>query len=245
MIDPSIWLVISDVDDTLLGVDHSLENLAEELRDKGADHLLVYNSSRPIHSVKKSLKENHFLPNPSMLIGALGTEIEDMATGERLEDLNEIFDENWDRDRVVSLMDQMDVTPHPEEFQTRYKYSCSVYDNDHYQQISERIGELEFPVKLVFSAETNLDIIPVGAGKGAAIGFLKRKLRIDDEYVVVAGDSANDLDMFILGYKGIVVGNADPVLHELSNQNIYHAKGEYADGVLEGLYHWRVLPERD
>jgi hydroxymethylpyrimidine pyrophosphatase-like HAD family hydrolase len=61
--------------------------------------------------------------------------------------------------------------------------------------------------------------------------------------VVVAGDSANDLDMFVLPFKGIVVGNAEPALRQLASENIYQAGGRYAAGVLEGLHYWGVLDD--
>ena len=61
----------------------------------------------------------------------------------------------------------------------------------------------------------------------------------------MAGDSANDLDMFVAPFKGIVVGNAEAVLRDLATQHeyIYQARATHAAGVLEGLRYWGVVGE--
>ena len=44
--------------------------------------------------------------------------------------------------------------------------------------------------------------------------------------------------MLSMGWPGIIVGNAHPELKALRDNHVYHAKGEYADGVVEGAKHW-------
>ena len=95
--------------------------------------------------------------------------------------------------------------------------------------------------KVIFSGNKNLDIIPQAAGKGEVIEYLRQQLNISAKQVVVAGDSGNDVDMFIPPYRGIVVGNADPDLEQLKGDHIYHARAFYAAGVLEGLKYWQVV----
>jgi hydroxymethylpyrimidine pyrophosphatase-like HAD family hydrolase len=67
-------------------------------------------------------------------------------------------------------------------------------------------------------------------------------LGFDSEQVIVAGDSANDKDMFLYAFKGIIVANADAQLKSLSGSMLYHARKTHADGVLEGLQYWGVVP---
>ena len=55
------------------------------------------------------------------------------------------------------------------------------------------------------------------------------------ERVVVSGDTGNDLAMFQIGCRGIVVGNAHAELRQLDSEHIYQAEAGHAFGVLEGL----------
>ena len=57
--------------------------------------------------------------------------------------------------------------------------------------------------KLYDSGGRNLDIIPRTAGKGAVIRFLHQWLSIPASQVIVAGDSGNDVDMFVPPFRGI------------------------------------------
>jgi hydroxymethylpyrimidine pyrophosphatase-like HAD family hydrolase len=48
--------------------------------------------------------------------------------------------------------------------------------------------------------------------------------------------------MFHVGFRGIVVGNAQPELRALVEPHIYHATAPFAAGVLEGLDYWLQAP---
>ncbi len=96
----------------------------------------------------------------------------------------------------------------------------------------------QLPVKIVPSMGHIIDIVPGGAGKGPALRYIQELHSIRKENTVVCGDSGNDLSMFIEGYKGIIVGNAQ---QELKNalksrlQEVYLARSHHASGILEGL----------
>jgi hydroxymethylpyrimidine pyrophosphatase-like HAD family hydrolase len=47
--------------------------------------------------------------------------------------------------------------------------------------------------------------------------------------------------MFLMGFRGIVVANAQPELRSLAAGHVYHAEQPYAAGVLEGIRHWQDL----
>ena len=82
-------------------------------------------------------------------------------------------------------------------------------------------------------------VVPMGRdGASAGSGNL---LDVALDEVVVAGDTGNDADMFLLdGVRGIIPANGrDELRLRLSgNDRIYQAKGREADGVIEGLRHW-------
>lgn len=235
------WLFVSDMDDTLLGDDGALRGLAEPL-ERARDRLtIVYNSSRPCASIRRSLIDHPDLPAPDYLIGALGTEIEEAPSGRIIEAYHRHLSAGWRRDAIAALMDRLGFAPHPDEYQTPLKASYDVPGGENVERVLEQLAGHELHVKVIYSGDKNLDIIPAAAGKGTAVDFLRRSLGFDATRVVVAGDSANDRDMLIPPFRGIVVANADPVMKTLSGEHIYHAQARCAAGVLEGLRHWGVL----
>jgi hydroxymethylpyrimidine pyrophosphatase-like HAD family hydrolase len=92
---------------------------------------------------------------------------------------------------------------------------------------------------LVYSSNRDLDVLPADVHKGAAAAFLARTWNIDPRRIIVAGDSGNDATMFQMGFRGVVVANAQPELRALVGRYIYHAEQAYAAGVLEGVRHWQ------
>jgi sucrose-6-phosphatase len=239
----SKWLLISDIDDTLIGDDAALHKLTQEIMRHRDKIILVYNSSRPCASIRKSLDEYPDLLNlkPDYVAGALGTEIEVELSGKQLLDYLQFITEDWNREEISSLMARIGLEPHSEEYQTPLKASYNIDSPEVYLDVKEQLELRGLRAKVILSGRKNLDIIPLNSGKGAAIEFLKDKTGINTGRVVVCGDSANDLDMFSISSKGIIVGNADPELKKLRGPNIFHASKSYAGGVLEGLYYWGVI----
>ncbi len=242
------WLFVSDVDDTLLGDKIALRQLAQTLQVQ--PHLITaYNSSRPCASLRQTLAQVVCLPFPNYLIGALGTEIQNGVTGKMIERYNQLLDRTcfkqdkrlWDRERIVILLNELGLTAHPAEFQTPFKVSYDLPDPAMLTQVFNCLATTNLEVKAIYSSNKNLDIIPQGAGKGSAIDYLRRQLDISPDRVVVAGDSGNDLEMFVAPYKGIIVANATAELKQKQGDHIYHAQATHAAGVLEGLRFWRVI----
>lgn len=235
------WLFVSDVDDTLLGHDASLRSLTQALAQATRDVILVYNSSRPCASLRRSMETNPYLPVPDYLIGALGTEIQEGPTENNLAAYSQHVDYNWDRQKVAELAAELGLTAHAAEFQTPFKASYDIGGENSYRNVVSQLEQEELEVKAIFSGGKNLDLIPTRAGKGNAIRFLCQHLSIDPARVVVAGDSGNDLEMFVAPNKGIIVANADEDLKRLRADHIYHAATPFASGVHEGLRYWGVL----
>lgn len=235
------WLLVSDVDDTLLGDDEALARLARAFSESSDRLVVAYNSSRPCTSLRQSLEKNSVLPTPDYLIGAMGTEIQKGESGEPLTDYTKYLGQDWHRDQIAALMEDMGFQPHPDEYQTPLKASYDVPNEEAYRRVVERLKDADLKAKVIYSGDKNLDIIPPRAGKGNVIKYLCQRLGIQGNHVVVAGDSGNDLQMFKSPYRGIVVGNADSDLKAKKGDNIYHANATHAAGVLEGLRYWGVL----
>ncbi|MFZ0544180.1 MAG: HAD-IIB family hydrolase [Candidatus Promineifilaceae bacterium] len=236
-----LWLFVSDVDGTLLGDDEALGRLSAELK-KAADRVtVVFNSSRPCASLRESLSAVPHLPPPDYLIGGMGTEIEIGRTGERLSSYERHLNKGWNREKTADLVAGLDAVPHLEKFQTPFKVSFDIPDSDTYREVQQRLADSGLAAKAIFSAGRFLDLIAANGGKGEAIRFLQKQVGVPPEQVVVAGDSGNDVEMFVSPFRGIIVGNADKDLMRLSGSHIYKATQFHAGGLLEGLHYWGVL----
>ncbi|MEW5958403.1 MAG: HAD-IIB family hydrolase [Chloroflexota bacterium] len=236
----SRWLLVSDVDDTLLGDDDTLSRLAAALQI-ASNLIIAYNSSRPCASLRQTLATNPHLPLPDYLIGAMGTEIQEGASGRPVTAYTHRLSQGWSRDRIAAIMADMNFKAHAQEYQTPLKASYDIPDEESSHRVWRRLDEAGLKAKVIFSGGKNLDIIPAAAGKGRAVAYLHRLLDLAAGRVVVAGDSGNDLEMFVAPYKGIIVANAAPKLKELQGDHLYHARLPHAGGVLEGLRWWQVL----
>lgn len=231
---PGGWLLVSDVDDTLLGNDEALERFRAATAD--VDLSLVLNSSRPVASVVRSLRHTALAGlEVDGVIGALGTEIE--LGGGPLGDWSAQF-ADFDRDAVAAAVAPFGAVPHAAEFQTAAKASFAIAPG-RWDDARHAVTALGFPVRVITSGADNFDVIPGAAGKAAAVRHVAAWLGIPSERVMTAGDSENDADMLVAG-NAIVVGNASPGLVELVRATAYLARGFHADGVVEGLRHHGV-----
>ncbi|MEX2092489.1 MAG: HAD family hydrolase [Pirellulales bacterium] len=232
-------LLVSDLDGTLLGDDRALDGFAvwhEQIKDRLR---LVYSSGRFLDSIRESI-DVFRLPEPDAIICGVGTEIHEMATGKRLLGWPRMT-YNWNPHVVrTTCAAHRELQEQPQQLLSHYKVSFFGYDLDEafLGQLACQLTDNGQEVSIVYSSNRDLDILPAETNKGAAAAFLARRWRIADEQVIVAGDSGNDLEMFRAGFRGIVVGNAQPELLRLSDPNVYHAAAPYAAGVLEGLQHW-------
>ena len=238
------FLLVSDVDDTLLGDTAALEHFHAAHQQALPHLLLAYNSSRPCASLRESLAAIPALPTPDYLVGALGTEVEVGLSGEPLVGYDDYLDEGWVRGEITAVLAPFSFTPHPAIYQRPYKISYDIPNEAAYTAAQAALAAAGWAgrVRTIFSMGKNLDIIPAKAGKGGIIPFLMAQSGVEETAVVVAGDSANDRDLFqtAVPYKGIIVGNATPALRQLTGSHIYHARASHAAGVLEGLRYWGV-----
>jgi len=91
--------------------------------------------------------------------------------------------------------------------------------------------------ELLFSAGQYLDVLPRGVGKGAAVRKLAAVAGFDLDHIVVAGDTLNDLSMFEEGFRGVVVGAAEPALVEgvRNAPRVVVAEAAGCGGILEAF----------
>jgi sucrose-6-phosphatase len=246
---PPIRLFASDLDGTLLGNPESglrFKQVWEDLKSPPKP-LLVYNSGRTVKDTR-SLVTARRLPEPEYIIGGVGTELHDFRANRDVPEFSAQFGEGWDLAKVETIMRAMPgVERQPPEFLHPYKSSWYLprANRAKIDELRHRFKEEGLDVHVVYSSLRDLDVLPSRANKGNALAWLCHRLNIPLEQVLVAGDTANDSAMFLLpGVHGIVVENAQPELFEaVVKLPTFVPRKVMADGVLEGLKHFGVVPE--
>lgn len=229
---PPDWLLVTDVDDTLLGDSAAFAEFVAAVAP--AAHLtVVLNSSRPIHSLHGTIAELPTTWRPYGMIGALGTEIE--IDGRTIESWGRRFG-SFVRGPIDVVMSRLGCAPHDDEYQTPLKASFSVPSRMQTRAV-RTIRRTGVAARVIRSGDSAFDVIPALAGKGAALREARALLGVPRRRTVAAGDSYNDLDM-LEDVAAIVVGNAVPGLRfalRRRGRRVHFAARTHAAGVLEGL----------
>lgn len=245
------FLLVTDLDNTLVGDDEALAELNHSLSQHRQQFgtKIVYSTGRSRALYHQLTTKKTLLP-PDFLILSVGTEI--YLTNSDTPDPNwaSALSQNWDRDLVVATAAHFaDLTPQPDTEQRPFKVSYFLTEaaaTEVIPQLETLLKERRLEVQLIYSGSIDLDILPRRANKGMAMGFLRDYLGIAPERTVACGDSGNDLSMFAnRDERGIIVGNAMPELlnwhHTNPNPHRYLANGHCAAGILEGLKYFGFL----
>ncbi|GIW96356.1 MAG: mannosylfructose-phosphate phosphatase [Pirellulaceae bacterium] len=232
------YLLISDLDGTLLGDEAALEQFRTWYYEHGRSLALAYNSGRLVDDLLECVDQTG-LPLPVAVIGGVGTQIWQPGAG-LLADWPACH-ENWNAQRIGQLLARFpQLELQPVRYQSPFKVSYYVYDasSELLQQIRDVLAEHGIRASLIYSSNRDLDILPEGVDKGSASRFLAKRLGYPPHRVLISGDTGNDLAMFGNGFLGIVVGNAHEELRNLVHPHVYQAREPFARGVLEGILYW-------
>eukprot|EP00930_Biecheleria_cincta_P085591 TRINITY_DN74971_c0_g1_i1.p1 TRINITY_DN74971_c0_g1~~TRINITY_DN74971_c0_g1_i1.p1 ORF type:complete len:403 (+),score=53.45 TRINITY_DN74971_c0_g1_i1:59-1267(+) len=251
---------------------------------------LVYNSGRNRTDMLKGCREND-LPKPEYMICGVGTEIYvpsycshetpwyDNPTLPRPDDdWKAVMEKEFgDREKLIPVVSaafpRLEI--HGNYENDPYRLPCVAHVTEEDPSILEKLeawGKEQSNLRVIISGMGDsryVDICSKHADKGLAIehlfnkrGFpgIERKCRI-----LVAGDSGNDLRMFMVpGVQSVMVGNSQPSLVDavLAQDNahvpgqvinrphkvmrppdtglleVYYAQGEIGDGVCEAISHY-------
>ncbi len=242
-------LLVTDIDNTLLGDDRALEELKAVVHDH-RDHMgFGVASGRALELVNEVLAE-HGIFEIDVVVAAVGSEI--YYAAERLLDKGwaSQLRSRWYPKRIHRALEalpflHLQQEPHTQrEFKISYDLDSSCDPETALARIHAALAEAKVAYSLIFSHRAFIDILPHRASKGKAVRYLAGKWNISLERVATAGDSGNDRDMLVGQTAGIVVGNHDPDLASLRrspSHRVYFADAHCAGGILEGLRHYRFL----
>lgn len=239
-------LLISDIDNTLLGDDAGLQELLRRLKSGGDRIGFGIATGRRIDSAIKVLREAG-VPAPDLMITAVGSEIHYGA--KHVEDLGwqRHIDYRWKPDALRELMSTVPgvrLQPKSEQRLHKISYYCDPKLLPDVREIVRLLRVQDLQANAIFSHQEFLDILPIRASKGLALRYLALKWGLPSERFLVAGDSGNDEEMLTGDTLAIVVGNHSPELEHLRGQTrIHFAKGNYAWGIVEGFDHYNFLGE--
>jgi sucrose-phosphate synthase len=234
-------VLMSDIDNTLIGDREGLEQLVAWLHEHSNSVAFGIATGRSLESTLKVLKSNS-VPMPNILVTSVGTEINygpsllpDAGWANHIR-------YKWRRESLVEAMAdvpglELQAVENQREFKLSYNINPELMPP--LAQIYRHLRERSLNARLVYSHEAFLDVLPVRASKGHAIRYLAYKWGLPLKNFLVAGDSGNDEEMLRGDTLGVVVGNNSSELEILRGlQQIYFAQASFARGVLEGVHHY-------
>ncbi|MHB9101929.1 MAG: HAD-IIB family hydrolase [Sulfuricella sp.] len=234
-------ILVSDIDNTLVGHKESLKELIAWLRSHAGTVAFGIATGRRLERAVNVLKKWR-VPLPNVLITSVGSEINygpklqpDLGWANHIRHL-------WRREALAEVLAGVPgLVLQPQENQREFKLSYNVTPDrmPPLKKLYSLLHEHHLHARLIYSHQEFLDVLPVRASKGHAIRYLAYKWGIPLRSFLVAGDSGNDEEMLVGDTLGVVVGNHSPELEPLRGlDQIYFARGHCASGILEGLDHY-------
>lgn len=248
----SSFLLVTDLDNTLVGDNQTLDLLNRHLQHHRSTYgtKIVYSTGRYLISYQQLTQKQQLL-NPDALITSVGTEIYYQNSKTPDPTWSENLNPGWHRQTAIETAAQFSqLIPQTGLPKEPYKISYFLTPENANLIILKLQNALQkqgLKTQIIYSSNKDLDILPEKAGKGHAMQYLRKLWQIPPTQTVVCGDSGNDIAMFSIGSeRGIIVGNAQSELlnwHKTNpSPNHYLAKATYAGGILEGLKHFHLLP---
>lgn len=234
-------MLVSDIDNTLIGDRPSLATLMDMLQRCGHELGFAVATGRNLDSTLRVLRQ-WSVRIPDVLITSVGSEIH---YGRELKPdvgwRNHIRHQ-WRRDALAQALAEVPgLSLQRPENQREFKLS---YDVDPeamppLRTLQAMLRAQRLSAKLIYSHQSFLDVLPVRASKGQAVRYLAYKWGLPLGDFLVAGDSGNDEEMLLGDTLAVVVGNHSPELATLRGlERVYFAGASHAAGILEGIAHY-------
>ena len=243
----SNYLMITDIDNTLVGDDDSMYRLLD-LLEKYTDSIAWgVATGRSLELTIEAMTE-YEIPVPDILICSVGTEIYYGPDLRMDKGWQQHISNKWRPEQIKLCLQDLDFLVFQEaEGQRAHKISYYMEDKPNYlSEIHKKLDAEKLVCQVIYSHGQFLDILPLRASKGKAINYLKYKYEFASSRVMVAGDSGNDEDMIRGNNNGLVVGNHSEELEQLRGQRrVLFSPKTYASGIIYGLVHYGFIPPHE
>ncbi|GHE33632.1 glucosylglycerol-phosphate synthase [Sphingobacterium griseoflavum] len=232
-----MMLLATDLDGTFLG--GSMENRLRLYRlIKQHTHIqLVFVTGRGVESVIPLLNDP-LIPRPNYIIADVGATVVNGLTLEPVASIQADIEARWPSTYAIREK-VLEVAPVTFQEVPQQRRCSFFYDSDANLDAIYQVAE-SFDCDIITSVDKYLDVLPRGVNKGSTLKALVDHLHVDEDAVLVAGDTLNDLSLYRTGYKGVVVGQAEPGLIEQTAEDthVYQAQEPGAGGILESFSHF-------
>lgn len=241
-------VLVSDIDNTLIGDRASLPPLLNWIQKRGTSLAFGIATGRTVDSAVRALREWQ-VPTPDILITSVGSEIHYGVKLAPDAGWRNHIRYKWRRDALVEALAQIPgLRLQGREHQREFKLSYYVHPArmPPLESVQRLLKRLDLHANLIYSHGAFLDVLPLRASKGHAIRYLAYKWGLPLRHFLVAGDSGNDAEMLVGDTLGVVVGNHSPELQPLQGlEQIYFADATHAAGILEGIRHYGFAGETE
>lgn len=230
-------LLVSDLDNTLTGCSNGVARLREFLAERPHFGFVVA-TGRSIIEARRIVREWD-IPEPMAWITSVGTEIywASAAGCTRDHSFPALRNTLWNPTLTAQIATgAADLQPQPDYEQREFKRSYFYSHGAEVDAVRRALTDAGLPVRVIASHDTMLDILPLCAGKAAAMRHVGAALGVPFSNIIAAGDSGNDEDMLTACQNAIIVQNHSQEIANLTRRpNVYLSRQSRAMGVVEGL----------
>lgn len=265
-------LLCTDMDRTVIPNGMQPEHLDARRRFRAfcqhPDVTLVYVTGRHRQLVEKAIR-SYQLPQPDYVITDVGSKIYQLNEGwQELASWKNKIAEDWNGKSHYDLRQLLQpiTVLQLQEFSKQNTHKLSFYlpmYQDHkeiIEQVEQRLQAQQIEASVMWSIDELkniglIDVLPRHATKLHAIQFLQQSLNYQQDEVVFAGDSGNDMPVLASEIASVLVNNASEEIKTLAAQlvrdsgheeTLYVAQnsgplgmnGNYSAGVLQGVWHY-------
>jgi hydroxymethylpyrimidine pyrophosphatase-like HAD family hydrolase len=233
------FVLATDLDGTFLGgSEGDREMLYSWIEDNRATIGLIFVTGRDPEFIA-DICDGTNVPWPDYVIGDVGTTIAEVRDGGSISPIgaleNDIAQRWGDKGETVraALEGHPGLALQPTPF--RYRVSFDLDANAYHPGAEDKVTDLG--LDHLVSDNRFFDVLPKGVSKGPSLKRLVAHLGIEENRVLAAGDTLNDLSMLECGIQAVAVGGAEAALLErvADLDHVYTASAVGAAGILEAI----------
>ncbi|MGE8498650.1 MAG: glucosylglycerol-phosphate synthase [Pseudomonas sp.] len=235
-------LLATDLDGTFLAGDPEDRLALYQTIAAHPEIKLAYVTGRSLEAVLPLLADPT-LPQPDFILADVGCSLVHGDTLQPVQPLQSVVDARWPGEsQVASALEGFGLERQDVPQARRCSYFCTPQEaaNPALLEVADELG-----CDLLYSADRYLDFLPRGVNKGSSLKTLAEWLGLDDDQVLAAGDTLNDLSMLSGRFKGVCVGQSETALLAAtgSHSRTLHANRPGCGGILEAFAHFGFLGE--